>query len=393
MSIATQNSSAIVPVQERMDNLKNALTNAMPSIRAVAANALKPERLIKVAVAACSRNPILLQCTASTVVRSVIQACELGLEAGSALGEAYLVPFKNNQTNRYECQMIPGYRGLIALARRSGQIAQLEARVVYDGDEFDVAYGMEPTLIHRPSIHGDRGKLAFVYAIARFVGGGTQWEVMTHQEIESIRMRSQTGRQNKGPWNTDYEEMARKTVVKRLVKYLPLSVEMAQAVALDNAVEDGTIALMDDVTIDADAMTIEADEAASDEAPILGVPEPKPTAKTQVETIKNGLKSKKNDQQVETPVSEQGPSELKQEATEIAPTNNGTTSDPYSDDEPPLDKPVNGIAITDSEKFMAWIKVLPVKQECTLDNFGKAEIDRLRVMSDDALAKRGMSRQ
>jgi recombination protein RecT len=216
------------------------------AIRAVLPRHLTVDRMVKVALGATMKNPTLLQCSRESFMLAIIQAAELGLEPGGALGHAYLVPFRG--ANGYECQLIPGYRGLIALARRSGEIVSLEAHSVFQRDQFRVAYGLAPVLEHVPfmpeydeagNVKGDPnpGPLVAVYAVAKLRDGGTQIELMPRAEVDAIKKRSQTGRNNSGPWATDYSEMARKTVVRRLFKYLPVSIELANALELQARAE------------------------------------------------------------------------------------------------------------------------------------------------------------
>lgn len=202
------------------------------SVGAIAASFLKPERLTKVALACVSRTPALQNCTMESIFRSVMQAAELGLEPGSALGEAYLVPYKST------CQMIVGYRGLISLAFRSGHIKSIQSREVYDGDLFEFELGLETKLRHVPGDNvGDPAKITHVYCVIHLKDGGIIADVMTKKEVERIRGRSAAG--NSGPWVTDYAEMAKKTVTRRALKYAPMSVEMSKALALENAVDTG----------------------------------------------------------------------------------------------------------------------------------------------------------
>ncbi len=135
-----------------------------------------------------------------------------------------------NLTDRGEGFVIIGYRGMIDLARRSGQIASLSARVVREGDEFSFEFGLDEKLIHRPGENED-APVTHVYAVARLKDGGTQFEVMTRKQIELVRSLSKAG--NNGPWVTHWEEMAKKTAIRRLFKYLPVSIEIQRAVSMD----------------------------------------------------------------------------------------------------------------------------------------------------------------
>lgn len=191
---------------------------------------LTPERIIKVALAAFSKTPKLQECTIESVAQSVMMAGELGLEAGGALGHAYLVPYGN------ACTLIVGYRGLIRLARQSGEIDSIEAHPVYEKDKFKLRYGLQQELEHEPYLAGDPGPLLFVYAVARLRDGGTQLEVMTKAQVDKIRGMAKGG--NSKAWSDSYDEMARKTVVRRLCKYLPLSPEKAEPLARALEVED-----------------------------------------------------------------------------------------------------------------------------------------------------------
>jgi recombination protein RecT len=234
-------SRAIVSSTDKQANLKALLDRAKGSIAAVLPKHLTPERLLKVALSATSRNPALLACTPQSILLAVMQASELGLEIGGLLGDAYFVPFKE------QAQLIVGYRGMIKLARQSGEIKVLEAHVVREGDTFELEYGLEPRLVHKPAMSGELGKVIAVYAIARFKDGGYQVDVMTLAEIEAIRLRSKAV--NDGPWNTDYAEMARKTVVRRLCKYLPLSPELAKALEHEAAIDENVPSPIIDVEL------------------------------------------------------------------------------------------------------------------------------------------------
>lgn len=207
------------------------------SLQAVLPKHLTPERVVKMALVAASRQPLLFKCTTESFLQSIMKSAELGLDCSGTLGRAYLVPYFNSKIGAYEAQFIPGYQGLIELARRSGNIVRIESRVVYENDRFTVEYGLDQKLIHTPLIDGERGKMRCVYAVAELTDGSRQIEVMTIDEVNSIRDRSKA--KDSGPWKTDYPEMARKTVIRRLAKYLPLSTEMQKAFEADDALFNG----------------------------------------------------------------------------------------------------------------------------------------------------------
>lgn len=195
-------------------------------IAAVIPKHLTPERLLKVIVSSIAKTPKLLECSQMSLLQAAIAMSELGLEPDAVRGLAYLVPYKGT------CQLIIGYRGFIELARRSGGLKQIEARLVREKDKLDVKFGLEPRFEHVPFLDGDAGPVKLVYGIARFTDGGEHIEVMTVQEVEAIRKRSRAA--TGGPWVTDWEAMAKKTVIRQLAKWLPLSPEMVKAIEIDD---------------------------------------------------------------------------------------------------------------------------------------------------------------
>jgi recombination protein RecT len=238
--------------KERPNTIAGLLTD--PTIKQQMALALPKhmtaDRLARIALTEVRKTPALGRCDQASFLGAVMQCAQLGLEPGGALGHAYLLPFENRKKGITEVQFIVGYRGMIDLARRSGQILSLEARAVYAADRFHVVLGLNPDLQHEPAWDvEDRGPLRFVYSVAKLKDGGTQFEVMSRMEIEKVRAKSKAG--SAGPWVDHFEEMAKKTVIRRLFKYLPVSIEMARAVGLDEQAEVG-IPQDNPLTVDAD---------------------------------------------------------------------------------------------------------------------------------------------
>lgn len=202
------------------------------AIAAVLPKHMTPDRLMKVALGAIRNTPSLQECTTASLFGALVQSASLGLEPNTVLGHAYLVPFWNNKQNRRDVQLIIGYRGLIDLARRSGQIVSIAAHAVRERDEFSLDLGTESKIVHRPNLIEDRGDIVAFYAVAHLKDGGVAFDAMSVSDV----MRIAKGTQSKGasgPWKDHFEEMGRKTVIRRLAKYLPLSIELATAVALD----------------------------------------------------------------------------------------------------------------------------------------------------------------
>jgi len=237
---------------ERPATIAGLLTD--PKIKAQMALALpkhiSPDRLARIALTEVRKIPKLAQCDQTSFLGAIMQCAALGLEPGGALGHCYLIPFENRRQNRTEVQFIVGYRGMIDLARRSGQIVSLEARAVYAKDHFKVRLGLDSSIEHEPDWEADdRGDLTFVYAVAKLRDGGIQFEVMSRKEIERVRNESQgyktaarfakPGQEPNSPWASHFEEMAKKTVIRRLFKYLPVSIEIQRAVGLDEQADAG----------------------------------------------------------------------------------------------------------------------------------------------------------
>jgi len=226
----------IVKRDPRVDRLNVLVAKSMPelekTIPASMRKHLTPDRITKIIISATLRQPKLLECEPASILKAAMTATSLGLECDGVLGGAYLVPYGR------EAQFIIGYRGLIELARRSGNLTSIEAHVVRRGDSFRCKLGTEGSIEHEPNWEADElGEMFCVYAVAKFRdGGGHQFEVMTRAQVDAIRKSSKAG--NFGPWKDHYEEMARKSVVRRLCKYLPLSVDVRQAlVAEDDSAE------------------------------------------------------------------------------------------------------------------------------------------------------------
>lgn len=196
------------------------------------------DRMMRIALTEVRKVPALGRCNIESFMGAIMQCAQLGLEPGSALGHAYLLPFGNGKAKdgKSNCQLIIGYRGMIDLARRSGQIVSLTARTVHENDAFKYEFGLEETMHHVPA-DGDRGKMTHVYAVAKLKGGGVQFDVMSRADVDKVRSTSKAG--TNGPWVTHFEEMAKKTVIRRLFKYLPVSIEIQQAVTLDERAEAG----------------------------------------------------------------------------------------------------------------------------------------------------------
>ena len=250
MSTSQLRNVATGQVAEKPKDLAALLASAgvQAQIKMALPRHMTAERLARIATTEMRKVPKLGQCDPMSFLGAVMQCAQLGLEPGGALGHAYILPFDKREkrggqwvTVSIEARVIIGYRGMIDLARRSGQIVSIEARAVYDGDKFDCVLGLDSSISHVPdwenANRADPAHLRFVYAVAKLKDGGLQFDIMSRAEIDGIRARSKS--KDNGPWVTDYAAMGLKSVVRRLFKFLPVSIEMQTAVGLDEQAEVG----------------------------------------------------------------------------------------------------------------------------------------------------------
>lgn len=219
--VATTPPPAIVQIDGLFKQHRKAIEDALPKH-------LTADRMMRIALTELRKTPRLQQCDMLSFLGAVVQACQLGLEPGGALGHCYLIPYGK------ECQLQLGYRGMVDLARRSGNIVSISARAVYPGDKFDVNLGTDEHIQHTPGFGG--GEPLLYYAVAKLKDGGIQFEIMGRESIEHIRDTYSSGYKRApkdSPWTTNFDEMAKKTVVRRLFKMLPTSIEIRQAITLD----------------------------------------------------------------------------------------------------------------------------------------------------------------
>jgi recombination protein RecT len=253
VALQTQSSQpgTLKTVSDLLGKYKEQIAMALPKH-------LTPERMIRVALTAVSRSHMLQKCSPATIAGCVVQASILGLEPDGVLGEAYLVPYWNKKANNgrggYECQLIPGYQGMLKLVRNSGELKMVDVQEVCENDFFDFEKGMDPYLTHKPAMAG-RGEIKYYWAGAVLQNGGKQFEVMTKQAIEEHRDKYSKGAYvtergqfvldkegNKilqGPWKDSPDWMFKKTPLRKLIKLLPKSAQAQVAVALDEARDAG----------------------------------------------------------------------------------------------------------------------------------------------------------
>lgn len=222
-----------ITVRETIEKQGDQLARALPKH-------LSPDRFLRLVLTEIRTVEHLADCSTSSLLGAVMKSAQLGLEPGGTLGLCWYLPFKNKNGD-YEAQFILGYKGYIALALRSGQVRSLVAREVRDTDKFSYAYGLEEHLTHVPQ--SGKGAPYMWYAVAKFVNGGHTFVVLDRENVEDHRKRSKSP--NSPAWRDDYSAMARKTCIRVLAPYLPLTTEAATAIDHDEDVYDISVDTMD----------------------------------------------------------------------------------------------------------------------------------------------------
>lgn len=226
----------------QIHNPKGTLRSYMESFEAIIANALPrhmdPGKMVSVVLTAVNTNSGILKCTFSSIMGAVIKASQLGLYPDGMLGHAYIVPFYDKKMRSTQATLIPGYKGLVALAYRSGMVKSVEARAVRKGDYFVFKFGMKKKLDFLPKEGGSRGELTHAYCMLEMNNGGYIFDVMSRAEAEEIRDKH-SKQPNGFLWKDNFEAAVIKTCIRRCMKLAPLSPEISQAVTLEELAESG----------------------------------------------------------------------------------------------------------------------------------------------------------
>lgn len=285
--LATQAQNAQMQTMNPQQNMKNLLERSWPRIAAVIGNNLSPQRLYQMYVSTINREPQLANCGVESVLSCFMKCAALGLEPSNVdgLGRAYILPYgnKNYRTGQKEATLIIGYKGMLDLARRSGQIRDISARAVHEGDEFTYSYGLNEDLRHVPC--AKPGKLTHVYMIANFKDGGHYFQVMNADEIEAAAKRSPSYGKAVSPWKSDYEAMAKKTVIRRAFPYLPVSVEARDAAASDDQTPDYSDVFRPLPTVTADDSPVDVSVDEPEQSQPEAQPEVSPVEAKRAEAI------------------------------------------------------------------------------------------------------------
>lgn len=226
--VATTGNSDKKTMQTYIKAMEGEIKKALPSV-------ITPERFTRMVLSAISVNPKLANCTKASFLGAMMNAAQLGLEPNTPLGQAYILPYMNK--GALEAQFQIGYKGLIDLAYRSGEVEVVQAHIVYEHDEFECAYGLEPKLTHKPA-DKNRGEPVKVYAVFKTKSGGYGFEVMSMEDVRNHASKySKAYGSSFSPWKSNFEEMAKKTVLKKVLKYAPLKSDFVKAVVQDETVK------------------------------------------------------------------------------------------------------------------------------------------------------------
>lgn len=246
-------------MSDLLKRMHTQIEKALPSV-------ITPERFTRIALTAYSDNKKLQECNELSFLGAMMQAAQLGVEPNTPLGQAYLIPYGN------KVQFQLGYRGMIDLAYRSGEIQMIQAHEVHENDEFEYELGLDPKLRHIPALK-NRGEVILYYAVFKLTNGGVGFEVMSKEDVETFAKKKSKTYRN-GPWQSDFDAMAKKTLVKRMLKFAPLKSDFVRAVTADETIKSGISENMADlpdetVTIDAETTT-PTENADYEEIPMPG---------------------------------------------------------------------------------------------------------------------------
>lgn len=255
---------------------EGAIKQALPSV-------ITPERFLRMATTALSTTPKLQKCTPGSFIGALLLAAQLGLEPNTPLEQAYLIPYSNKKkrtlpdgSTKWETvddvQFQIGYKGMIDLAYRSGEVELVQAQVVYSNDKFECEYGLNPKLSHIPA-DNDRGEPIKVYALFKTKSGGYGFEVMSMEDVRKHAQKySQSYSSSYSPWTKNFEEMAKKTVLKKVLKYAPVKSDFVRGVVQDESIKteisDDMFSVPNEAVYDADYQEVTPNDTEGTNTPV-----------------------------------------------------------------------------------------------------------------------------
>lgn len=267
-----------VQKQVSPENSLNTLLKKMgPEIQRALPKHLDADRIARIAMTAVRTTPKLLECDQMSFIAAIMQSAQLGVEPNTGLGQAYLIPYGK------QVQFQLGYKGLIDLAVRSGQYKSIYAHEVYEDDEFEFHYGLTKDLIHKPASM-PQGEPIGYYAVYHLQNGGYDFVYWTRERIDQHAQKFSQAVQKgwTSPWKTNYDAMAKKTVLKEVLKYAPKSIELQKSVEADSTIKTELSQDMSDVIDVTDYTVMEEDHMSETDSQ----DETKPKRQTAAEAMK-----------------------------------------------------------------------------------------------------------
>lgn len=268
------------------DAMRDLVSRMKPGIAAALPEVITPERFTRIVLTALSSNPALSECSQTSFIGAMMNAAQLGLEVNTPLGFAYLIPRRNK--GRMECVFQMGYKGLLDLCYRTGDYRTITAEAVHENDLFEIEYGMHRDIVHKPA-KTNRGRVVGYYAVYILKDGSGDFAYMSREEVEAHRDRFSPAKSGATPWSTNFDAMAKKTVIIKALKYAKKASDIERAISNDGTVKNipapaAGFALS---AADIDAAPVEyIDGGEYDEEPQA---ELEPAAEPDLEFIEGGL--------------------------------------------------------------------------------------------------------
>lgn len=257
LTVSKEKSKELTP-QKRMNGM---LQQMLPEIKKAVGQTMTPERFSRIALSLFNGNPQFWEASPTSFLNALMQSAQCGLEPNTVLGEAYVIPYKNNKQNITEVNFQVGYKGILKMAFNTKEYEAIYAHEVRKGDEFSYEYGLHKNLIHKPA-DIPNGEVTYYYAVYKLKNGGFDFVVWSKEKVEKHAKEYSKnylyrGEVNKNSvWFKNFDSMAKKTVLIDVLKYAPKSVEMARALEIDYRSNTKDEKVEDFSYIDVDAVPV-----------------------------------------------------------------------------------------------------------------------------------------
>lgn len=242
--LAARTGSQVATTQEKPKTVFDLIQSMENQFKRALPDQIGVQRFVRVATTIVRTNPNLMKCDGMSIVAALMQSAQLGLEPNTPLGQAYVIPYKNKRviegrdTWVDEAQFQLGYKGLITLALRTGEYKAIYAHEVYRNDDFHYTYGLNKDLHHVPADEPEGEPIKY-YAVYHLKNGGFDFVVWSKTRIDyhAKKYSKAVQKDHNSPWKTDYDGMAKKTVLKEVLKYAPKSIEFAKQLSADETIK------------------------------------------------------------------------------------------------------------------------------------------------------------